>query len=266
MSHHTHPIQPAPAPPGSVHPPGVPASPPVGAETRTGTRTRRALLVRFAPTLFVVSVALALAGGGVWFNSTTPRDATRMNATTEKSIAEGEDPDAVTLVVNVPGGVSTSALRNAEGSPAFTGYLARPGAAITLPAQRVAVVPARRDESLERIAVRTGVTVGALMYANGISDPARILAVGQAVRVPPGGTMLHRVKEGDTLEGIARAYRVNIDEMTKYPGNNVQQTGDLVPGGFLIVPTTNTPIRDRVVFYQVREGDSLAKISTGTPA
>ncbi len=257
--HFGHPMPAPPVPPGTARPPGVPAPPVPDAGPRISRR--RSLFVRFAPTLSVVSIVLALAGGGVWFNSTTPRDAARSDLTARKAIPEGEDPDAVALVVNVPGGVSTSALRGAEGSPAFTGYLARPGAAITLPAQRVAVVSARRDDTLDRIAARTGVTAGALMYANGIADPARTLTVGQAVRVPPGGTMLHRVKEGDTLEGIARAYRVNLDEMTKYPGNNVQQTGDLIPGGFMIVPTTNAPVRDRVVFYQVREGDSLAKIT-----
>lgn len=229
-----------------------------------GSFAPHSLVVRLAPTaLFVGLIAAVLVGRAFLLGSPAHRDAARMGATAVAKTVENAplDDPPVTVTVNVPGGTTTSVLRNAESSPAFTGYLARPGKIITALSQRVGVVPARRDDTLERIATRTGVTAAALMHANGITDPTRSLTVGQMIRVPPVGTMLHRIKEGDTLEGIARAYRVNLDAITAYPGNSVQQSGDLVSGNWLIVPTTNTPVRDRVVFYQAREGDSLARIA-----
>ena len=99
------------------------------------------------------------------------------------------------------------------------------------------------------------------MWANNISDPTTTLPVGMAIKVPPKGTMLHRVKETDTLEGIARAYQVKTEQITGYPGNNVQTTSDLVTGIRLLIPTENLPTRDHTIFYQVRQGDSLWKIT-----
>jgi LysM repeat protein len=99
------------------------------------------------------------------------------------------------------------------------------------------------------------------MWANSITDPTRVLPTGQTVRVPPSGTMLHRIKETDTLDSISRAYQVKIEDITSYPGNNVQSSSDLIPGVYLLIPTVNVPIRDHIVFYQLREGDSLWKIS-----
>ncbi len=104
-------------------------------------------------------------------------------------------------------------------------------------------------------------TPAALMWANGITDPTLILPAGQTIRVPPPGTMLHQIKETDTLDGIARAYQVKVQDITAYHGNNVLESSDLVPGNFLIIPTTNLPIRDHVVFYQLRDGDSLSRVS-----
>ncbi|MHB8647825.1 MAG: peptidoglycan DD-metalloendopeptidase family protein, partial [Thermomicrobiales bacterium] len=137
----------------------------------------------------------------------------------------------------------------------------RPARTITNPSQRIDVVRARRDQTLEDIATEKGVSATALMWANGIGDPQTALPAGIAIKVPPKGTMLHRVKETDTLEGIARAYRVRVGDVTSYPGNNVQQSSDLVVGTYLLIPTENLPVRDHTVFYQVRPGDSLWKIT-----
>ena len=120
---------------------------------------------------------------------------------------------------------------------------------------------ALRDQTLDDIATQKGVSDTSLMWANNISDPAATLPVGMAIKVPPKGTMLHRVKETDTLEGIARAYQVKPEQITGYPGNNVQTTSDLIAGMSLLIPTDNLPTRDHVIFYQVRPGDSLWKIT-----
>ncbi len=232
---------------------------------------------RLIPPLLLVTVtAVVLLGGGFW--SAAPRldPVTGLPAQTSIGQSTRTLPDGtvvsdatpgpgndgtVDVTVAVPGGSTTTALRGAANDSTFTGYLSRPGTIITTVPQRVSIVPARRGDSLETIADRMNSTAAALMWSNGITDPTRVLPAGQTIRVPPSGTMLHRVKETDTLESIARAYQIKVQDVTAYPGNNVLETSDLVPGSFLIIPTTNLPTRDHIVFYQVQDGDSLARIT-----
>ncbi|MDQ2786310.1 MAG: LysM peptidoglycan-binding domain-containing protein [Chloroflexota bacterium] len=227
---------------------------------------------RLIPPIFLVTVtAVVLLGGGFWSapshldpvtglpahagivpgNSALPDGTVVTNATT------GD----VSVTVTVPDGSTTTSLASTTSDSAFIGYLPRPGTIITAIPQRVGIVPARHGDTLETIAARMSSSSTALMWANGITDPTRILPAGQTIRVPPSGTMLHRIKETDTLDSIARAYQVKVQDITTYPGNNVLLSSDLVPGAFLIIPTTNLPTRDHTVFYQVQEGDSLARIS-----
>jgi LysM repeat protein len=225
---------------------------------------------RLIPPVFLVTVtAVVLLGGGFWSAPPLLDPVTGLPA--QSSITQGNSvlPDGtagtgtgdVSVTVTVPGGSTTTALRGSANDSTFTGYLSRPGTIITTIPQRVGIVPARHGDTLETIANRMSSTSAALMWANGITDPTRILPAGQTIRVPPPGTMLHRVKETDTLDSIARAYQVKVPDITGYPGNNVLESSDLIPGNFLIIPTTNLPTRDHTVFYQVQEGDSLARIS-----
>src|SRR5262249_2069860 len=69
-----------------------------------------------------------------------------------------------------------------------------------------------------------------------------------------------QVKETDTIESIGREYQVKVEDVTSYRGNNVQTSSDLIPGSFLLIPTTKMPTRDSIVFYQIHDGDSLWKI------
>jgi len=229
-------------------------------------------LNRLIPPTFLLTVtAVVLLGGGFWSSSPRLNPVTGLPA--QAVITQGSPtlPDGtmitratigdVSVTVSVPGGSTTTSLSSSATDSTFVGYLARPGTIITTIPQRVSIVPALRNDSLATIAARMNSTTAALMWANGITEPTRVLPAGQTIRVPPSGTMLHRVKETDTLDSIARAYQVKVPDIMSYPGNNIQDSSDLIPGNFLIIPTTNLPMRDHTVFYQVQEGDSLARIS-----
>ncbi len=231
---------------------------------------------RLIPPIFLITVTtVVLLGGGFWSapnlvdpvtglptqSNLTERDIALSNGQVVPDRTNAGTNDAVNVTVAVPGGSTTTALRATANDSVFTGYLSRPGTITTTIPQRVSIVPARRGDTLETIAGRMSSTSSALMWANGITDPTRILPSGQTIRVPPTGTMLHRIKETDSLENIARAYQVKVEQITNYPGNNVLQSSDLVPGNYLIIPTTNLPTRDHTVFYQVRDGDSLSRIT-----
>ena len=246
---------------------------------RSGFALFRALhprLMRFAPTFALIGiVAVVLVGRGFWVTIpggdapgnndlpvlfAAPAATENFPSVINEAFPANDAPVAITAA-NVPGQSALNTLRNTASGPSFAGYVSRPAASVTLPGRRIRVVSAHRGDTIEAIARREGGNVNALLYANSVADPTQPLALGQALRVPPPGTMLHRVKEADTLEGIAKAYNVGVEQITSYKGNTVQQSGDLVPGDFLIVPTLNLPMRDKVVFYQVHEGDSLSKIS-----
>jgi LysM repeat protein len=227
---------------------------------------------RLIPPIFLVTVtAVVLLGGGFW-SAPIPIDpatglpaganvGTLPNGAALPDATDTSDSANVDVTVAVPGGSTTTSLSGSSVASTFAGYLARPGTIITTIPQRVSIVPARRGDTLQTIADRMSSTPAALMWANGITDPSLVLPTGQTIRVPPSGTMLHRIKVTDTLDSIARAYQVTVQDITGYPGNNVLESSDLVPGNYLIIPTTNLPIRDRTVFYQVQEGDSLSRIS-----
>jgi LysM repeat protein len=73
-----------------------------------------------------------------------------------------------------------------------------------------ATVTVAPGDTLSAIAARNGTTVAALVAANGISDPNRVVA-GRRLRVPTAGSASpaasgggsYRVRSGDTLGGIA---------------------------------------------------------------
>ncbi len=218
-------------------------------------------VARMLPALVVFGIiGVVLMGRGFWseeqhvVESSGPTETIDITATSQPT-------DSIAVPVNVPGGQTVINVPVNLTDLTTTNYLARPATTLTAKPQRIDVVRALRDQTLDDIAKQKGINVTALMWANSISDASTTLPVGIAIKVPPKGTMLHRVKETDTLEGIARAYQVKTDQITNYPGNNVQVTSDLVAGAYLLIPTENLPARDRVIFYQVRQGDSLWKIT-----
>lgn len=204
-------------------------------------------------------IGVVLIGRGFWAEG---QHVIAPDGPTETNIVGTNQPfDPAAVTVNVPGGQTVIVAPANTTDLTTTNYLARPATTLTSKPQRIDVVRALRDQSLDTIAKQKGINITALMWANNISDPAATLPVGIAIKVPPKGTMLHRVKETDTLEGIARAYKVKVEDITNYPGNNVLVTSDLIAGSSLLIPTDNLPTRDRVIFYQIQSGDGLWKIS-----
>jgi murein DD-endopeptidase MepM/ murein hydrolase activator NlpD len=205
-------------------------------------------------------VGVVLFGGGFWSEGQTQPNTAEQGATETITIPPTEIPQDVPIPVTVPGGQTVLASLVTT-DLTTTNYLTRPAITITAPRQRIDLVRVLRNQTLGDIAQEKGISTIALMWANNLNDASATLPVGMTIKVPPKDTMLHKVKETDTLESIARAYQVPVQDITNYPGNNVQSSTDLLTGSFLLIPTTKLPIRDRVIFYQVQPGDSFWKIS-----
>jgi len=131
----------------------------------------------------------------------------------------------------------------------------------------------QRGENLFRIALRYGVTVDALVTANGLSNASRIYA-GQRLVIPTGGSParpttpssgVHVVRRGENLFRIALRYGVTYRALAAANGianpNHVYVGQRLaIPGHGSTVPAP-APSAPSGQTYVVRRGDTLATIA-----
>ncbi|WP_339062906.1 glycoside hydrolase family 18 protein [Tepidibacillus marianensis] len=97
---------------------------------------------------------------------------------------------------------------------------------------QIAVV--RRGDSLWSIANRYGVSIDAIIRANGISNPTQ-LVVGEALVIPTRGR-IHTVRPGESLWVISRQYGISVAAIIR--ANNITNPAQIYPGLRLIIPTS----------------------------
>jgi membrane-bound lytic murein transglycosylase D len=129
----------------------------------------------------------------------------------------------------------------------------------------------KRGENLGYIARRYKTKVSTLMQLNAIRN-ARRLQIGQTIKVPlPGskfrrnskGTLIstnnhngtHVVKRGETLSGIATAYKTKVSTLMKL--NKIRSARSLKVGTKLKIPGASSG----TAYHTVKRGESLSKIA-----
>lgn len=117
-------------------------------------------------------------------------------------------------------------------------------------------------ETLTSIALRYGITVTALIQANGIVNPNWIY-VGQKLTIPTAGSagitasgVYHAVRQGETLYSIAIHYGVSADALAKV--NGLSNPDFIYAGQRLLIPQGG-PITGRT--HVVQRSETLASIS-----
>ncbi len=203
--------------------------------------------------LLVLTIIAVVAGHGFW--NAIPQSAPPQTDST-RDLRLGELP---TTGLAAPSNVSFTLA--SSGSTFDNGYLAQFSTAIIPERLDIQTVRSTSGQTISDIAKQTGRSLDSLLWANSLTDPAKPLAPGTEVRVPPVDGMLHVIHDGDTLESIAARYQVDVSAITGYAPNNVQSSSDLVPYRMIMVPGGKLPTRDQVVTYVVREGDSLVSIA-----
>jgi LysM repeat protein len=138
-------------------------------------------------------------------------------------------------------------------------------------------------ETLSSIARRHGVSTGAMVNHNGLSNPDN-LSVGQVLRLPgtngggaspaaksrsrrtSGSGSSYTVRPGDTLSKIAREHGLRVSDLTAWNGltdaNSLQVGQTLALKGGISPrpkPASSSPLSG--VSYKVRPGDTLSAIS-----
>ncbi len=133
-------------------------------------------------------------------------------------------------------------------------------------AQGAVVHVVQRGENLFRIALRYGVTMDALVAANGLGSADHIY-VGQRLVIPAGGSAtsgVHVVQRGENLFRIALRYGMTAQALAA--ANGIANVNHVYVGQRLVIPTggsTPSPVQPIPAgqTYTVRRGDTLSGIA-----
>jgi LysM repeat protein len=131
-------------------------------------------------------------------------------------------------------------------------------------------------ENLFRIGLQYGVSVDALLAANGLADPDEIYA-GQQLTIPASGIgndvlssqpeagSVHLVQRGETLSAIGRQYGVSVEALST--ANNLLNPSQIYAGQRLVIPgaaTAGTPgytPKESALTHVIQPGETLHAIA-----
>ncbi|PID52255.1 MAG: hypothetical protein CR972_03150 [Candidatus Moraniibacteriota bacterium] len=97
----------------------------------------------------------------------------------------------------------------------------------------VVLYTVRPGDTFSTIAQAHGITMSTLYWANEIDDVDDIKP-GDTIFILPTSGLKHKVKSGETIDDIAKEYKVNKKEIIAY--NNLLANGELKKGEEIIVP------------------------------
>jgi murein DD-endopeptidase MepM/ murein hydrolase activator NlpD len=119
---------------------------------------------------------------------------------------------------------------------------------------RVSVITytVQTGDNLFAIADNFGLKAETLLWSNFqvLKDNPHMLSTKQVLFIPPVNGAYYQWKEGDTLEGVASFYQVDLQAIFDYPGNHFDLTKSskeaygLKPDDWIIIPGGKRPIKD----------------------
>jgi murein DD-endopeptidase MepM/ murein hydrolase activator NlpD len=122
---------------------------------------------------------------------------------------------------------------------------------------RVRTYRVRQGDSLTGIAHHFGLQMMTLWWANKLSGKDD-LHLGQELIIPPADGILYTVKDGDTLESLARKYETPPEAIVKY--NEIEGTTLIIGQQLLLPGGEGAPIR--VARERARAASAPARTST----
>ncbi len=96
----------------------------------------------------------------------------------------------------------------------------------------------RSSDTLKTVAEKFGLKTDTLLANNDLDDG---LKPGQQIRILPTDGLIYKVKQGDTLDGVADYLRTSPQNIIDFKPNNVARGIALQPGASLIVPGGSWP-------------------------
>ena len=206
-------------------------------------------------------VLLALLFGALWMVSPLSLQSPPLALPDVPEPAAGADVVADTGLAVEPSEAAQAA--TAEVAPGAQ-YLVRGAVPLTVRAVREVLpvnVPQRQvrtsvivytvqgGDTPLAIAERFGLKGTSLLWANpALANNPDFLQIGQKLNVLPVDGAYHTVARGDSIESIAKYYKVEPSAITAYSGNNLSEGDNLEVGQQLIVPGGVKPyVPQRVV-------------------
>ena len=114
-----------------------------------------------------------------------------------------------------------------------------PEPTLGVPYHRYTVQP---GDSVTAIAASFGVSLEYVLWNNSeLSVDPDLLLVGHDLVIPAANGLLHEVKLGDSLLGIAHFYNVDIQEIVDFAPNALTSTDNIIGGGILLIPEAVPP-------------------------
>lgn len=109
----------------------------------------------------------------------------------------------------------------------------------------------KSGDTLYGIAQKYKLAAETIMFANGLENNPDLLRLGQRLAILPVDGILHTVKQGDTLQKIAKAYKANVAAIVSYSWNKLDARSPAIAAGQkLIVPggKKDLPIRRAEIY------------------
>ncbi|MEZ4553502.1 MAG: M23 family metallopeptidase [Dehalococcoidia bacterium] len=92
-------------------------------------------------------------------------------------------------------------------------------------------------DTVNAIAQRSGIDPKYILWNNiDIISNEHVLTVGDILMIPAVEGILHPVRIGDTLSGIAAQYDAKVVDIVAFAGNGLANPGDLKEGSIILVP------------------------------
>jgi murein DD-endopeptidase MepM/ murein hydrolase activator NlpD len=183
------------------------------------------LLLNLATALLVVSLPFTVAGFG------------------GQTTAQVDEPLAAASIssINIDDGASRVATT-------ARGIIAGSRSPVTVAAEDVRPVinyAVEGGDNLGAIAQHFQIDIDDLAFANGIDDESETLRVGQSLLIPPGLGALYFVKDGDTIAGVAKKFKVEQAAIMSY--NRLYfEPEHFAPGQLIFVPGGEVPAMKRI--------------------
>ncbi len=120
----------------------------------------------------------------------------------------------------------------------------------------------KSGDTLYGIAQKYKLSAETIMFANGLETNPDLLRLGQQLTILPVNGILHTVKKGDTLEKMAKTYKVAAGTIINHPLNRLDPRNPtiavgqklLVPGGYKAIPIKQAQIYRGPVPASARRG------------
>ncbi len=104
------------------------------------------------------------------------------------------------------------------------------------PRDQVITYQVASGDTLSTIAQKFGVSIDTIKWANDLKRDS--LSIGQELKIPPVSGIVHKVKDGETVQTIAKKYKTESQKIVNFPFNDFADldTFALNIGQTLVVP------------------------------